>query len=198
MNALTLGVNQDTVAKALNLTTLQVDALDRQMKLNLGTMAVTEPALGTLDAWIQTNYKDTKAWNAEWRFTSEVIGEKVNPEIEKLTANIEGVSTAMAATESFLGPKGGGGAIDTSGMTIPTTTNSGGNITPTHMGSQVGGGEDVLSYGLRTGLIHRPGGGGFNAPSISNVFNIVDTESAIAKRVSDTIASQMQRGSLVN
>lgn len=197
MEAMNLGVSQNTVAKALNLTTLQVDALDRQMKLNLGTMAVTEPALGTLDAWIKTNYADTKAWNTEWRFTSEVIGEKVNPEIEKLTENIEAVSTAMAATESFLGPKGGGGAIDTSGMTIPNQDELWRQYNATHMGSQVGGGEDVLSYGLRAGLIHRPGSG-YNAPSISNVFNIVDTESGIAKRVADTITGQIQRGSLVN
>ena len=198
MEAMNLGVSQNTVAKALNLTTLQVDALDRQMKLNIGTMAVTEPALGSLDAWIKTNYADTKAWNSEWRFTSEVIGEKVNPEIVELAANIEQVSTAMdTMSESFLGPKGGGGAIDTSGMIIPNQDELWRQYNATHMGSQVGGGEDVLSYGLRMGLIQRPGSG-YNAPSISNVFNIVDTESGIAKRVSDTIASQIQRGSLVN
>ena len=125
------------------------------MQYNTATMAVTEPALGSLDAWIKTNYADTKAWNTEWRFTSEVIGEKVNPEIEKLTENIEAVSTAMAATESFLGPKGGGGAIDTSGMTIANQDELWRQYNATHMGSQVGGGEDVLSYGLRMGLIAR-------------------------------------------
>ena len=35
--------------------------VDRQMKLNLATMAATEPALGTLDQWIKTNVGDTKA-----------------------------------------------------------------------------------------------------------------------------------------
>ena len=35
-------------------------------------------------------------------------------------------------------------------------------------------------------------------PTVTNTFNIVDTESGIARRVGDTITSQMQRGSLVN
>jgi len=198
MEAMNLGVSQNTVAKALNLTTLQVDALDRQMKLNVGTMAMTEPALGSLDAWIKTNYADTKAWNSEWRFTSEVIGDKVNPEIVELAANIETVSTAMETMKSTL-PMGGpgGGTVDTSGMTIANQDELWKRYSATHFGPQVGGGEDVLSYGLRSGLVNQAGGG-FNAPSISNVFNIVDTESNIAKRVSDTIASQIQRGSLVN
>jgi hypothetical protein len=194
---LALDVSMGSIATKYGLTAAQVQALDKSMQYNTATMAVTEPALGSLDAWIKQNYADTKAWNSEWRFTSEVIGEKVNPAIKELTANIEQVSTAMAATESFLGPKGGGGAIDTSGMTIPNMDELWRQYNATHMGSQVGGGEDVISYGLRAGLIQRPGGG-FNAPSISNVFNIVDTESEIARRVSDTISSQLQRGSLVN
>jgi len=194
---LALDVSMGSIATKYGLTAAQVQALDKSMQYNTATMAVTEPALGNLDAWIKTNYADTKAWNSEWRFTSEVIGEKVNPAIEELTANIEEVSTAMAATESFLGPKGGGGAIDTSGMIIPNQDELWKQYNATHMGSQVGGGEDVLTYGLRTGLIQRPGSG-YNAPSISNVFNIVDTESGIAKRIGDTITSQVQRGSLVN
>jgi hypothetical protein len=200
MEAMNLGVSQNTVAKALNLTTLQVDALDRQMKLNLGTMAVTEPALGSLDAWIKTNYADTKAWNSEWRFTSEVIGEQVNPALDAVTEKIEGVSTAMQ--ESFLGPKGGGGTINTAGMTIPDQDELWRQYNATHLSMGVGtpmapGRSDILSWGLGAGLIHQAGGA-FNAPSISNVFNIVDTESNIARRVSDPIASQIQRGSLVN
>jgi len=200
MEAMNLGVSQNTVAKALNLTTLQVDALDRQMKLNLGTMAVTEPALGSLDAWIKQNYADTKAWNTEWRFTSEVIGEQVNPALDAVTEKIEGVSTAMQ--ESFLGPKGGGGTINTAGMTIPDQDELWRQYNATHLSMGVGtpmapGRADILSWGLGAGLVHQAGGA-FNGPSISNVFNIVDTESNIAKRVSDTIASQIQRGSLVN
>jgi len=192
---LALDVSMGSIATKYGLTAAQVQALDKSMQYTTATMAVTEPALGSLDAWIKTNYADTKAWNSEWRFTSEVIGEQVTPAIEELTTKIEGVSTAMQ--ESFLGPKPGGGLVDTSGMTIPNQDELWRQYNATHMGSQVGGGEDVITYGLRAGLIQRPGSG-YNAPSISNVFNIVDTESAIAKRVSDTIASQIQRGSLVN
>jgi len=170
MEAMNLGVSQNTVAKALNLTTLQVDALDRQMKLNLGTMAVTEPALGSLDAWIKQNTNDTAAWNNEWRFTSEVIGEQVNPEIEQLAANVETVSTAMDTMKSTLSMGGpGGGTVNTAGITIADQTELWKRYNATHFGPGVGGyTEDALTYGLRSGLAGQTGGG-FNAPNIVNI-----------------------------
>jgi hypothetical protein len=61
------------------------------------------------------------------------------------------------------------------------------------LGGFVGGGppKDFVSWALSMGLATR-------APTVTNTFNIVDTESGIARRVGDTITSQMQRGSLVN
>jgi hypothetical protein len=184
--------------KPVALDAAEVTAVIKTMTTSLGLstaqLAKMEPQLGTLEqatrnmnrVWNETA-PAVDAANEKLRFTSEVIGE--------LPAKIEAASTALES--SFLGPKGGGGAIDTSGMTITDNDELWRQYNATHMGSQVGGGEDVLSYGLRAGLIHRPGSG-YNAPSISNVFNIVDTESEIARRVSDTISSQLQRGSLVN
>ena len=61
---LALDVSMGSIATKYGLTAAQVQALDKAMQYNTATMAVTEPALGTLDAWIKTNYADTKAWNS--------------------------------------------------------------------------------------------------------------------------------------
>ena len=97
MAALNLGLAQDTVAKALGLSTTQVAALDQQMKLNLATLTATEPALGTLDQWIKTNVADTREWNNEWRFTSEVIDSEVIPSLQAVTAQAQATSAAVTA-----------------------------------------------------------------------------------------------------
>ena len=61
------------------------------------------------------------------------------------------------------------------------------------LGGAIGGGppKDFLTWALSMGLAQR-------GPTVTNTFNIVDTESGIARRVGDTITSQIQRGSLVN
>jgi hypothetical protein len=61
------------------------------------------------------------------------------------------------------------------------------------LGGAIGGGppKDFLTWALSLGLATR-------APTVTNTFNIVDTESGIARRVGDTITSQIQKGSLVN
>ena len=61
------------------------------------------------------------------------------------------------------------------------------------MGGFIGGGPptDFLTWALSMGLATR-------GTTVTNTFNIVDTESGIARRVGDTITSQVQRGSLVN
>ena len=180
-----------------------IKKMTASMGLSTAQLAKMEPQLGTLEqatrnmnrVWNETA-PAVDAANEKLRFTSEVIGE--------LPAKIE---TAAAALKSLtdphaLGTSTPGGTINTAGITVPDMDALMKQYTATHVGlgvstPQVGAGEDILTYGLRSGLAHRAGGA-FNAPSISNVFNIVDTESAIAKRVSDTIASQIQRGSLVN
>jgi hypothetical protein len=211
MNALSLGVSQTTVATAMGLSAAQVEALDRQMKLNLATMAATEPALGTLDQWIKTNVGDTKAWNTEWRFTSEVIDTQVIPSLDAVTAK---AVTASATIAAVTGASAGvpPGMTQMSPGNAPVGINTG-NITYGTLGSfeatfaeyqrrhpsggmlggAIGGGPpaDFLTWALSMGLAQR-------APTVNNVFNIVDTESGIARRVGDTITSQVQRGSLVN
>jgi len=205
MNALTLGVSQNTVATAMHLSAAQVEALDRQMKLNLATMAATEPALGTLDQWIKTNVGDTKAWNTEWRFTSEVIDTEVIPSLDAVTAKAQTASATIAAVTGVapgMDQKAPGASIPIDLGNISygtmgfakvfeeyTKKNTGGGA----LGGFIGGGppKDFLTWALSMGLATR-------TPTVNNTFNIVDTESGIARRVGDTITSQVQRGSLVN
>ena len=122
------------------------------------------------------------------------------------TAAVEKTTQAVTSLQTQVGGGPGGGTVDTSGITLLApladimakyNATYGSGIGDLAGRPQIGNGEDILTYALRSGMASRAGGG-FNAPNISNVFNIVDTESAIAKRVSDTIASQIQRGSLVN
>ena len=206
MNALTLGKSQETVALALGLSASQVEALDRQMKLNLATMAATEPALGTLDQWIKTNVGDTKAWNTEWRFTSDVIDTKVIPSLEAVTAKAE---IASAAVKTATGVLPGMDQKSPGNAPVPINT---GNITyglggfeavfaeymrKNPSGGALGGAftmtpqKDFLTWALSMGLAQR-------APTITNTFNLVDTQDGLARKVGDTITSQVQRGSLVN
>jgi len=204
-NALALGLAQDKVALALNLSTEQVAALDRQMKLNLETMAATEPKLGTLDQWVKTNIGDTKAWNTEWRFTSEVIDTAVIPSLDALSSKAKIVEADVARAVGVapgMDQKSPGNApvgINTGNVTYqggfeavfaeflrknPSGGSLGGAFTMTPQ-------KDFLSWALSMGLASR-------GPTVTNTFNIVDTESGIARRVGDTISSQIQRGSLVN
>jgi len=205
MNALTLGVSQNTVATAMKLSAAQVEALDRQMKLNLATMAATEPALGTLDQWIKTNVGDTKAWNTEWRFTSEVIDTQVIPSLDAVTAKAQTASATLAAVTGVspgMDQKAPGASIPIDLGNISygtmgfakvfeeyTKKNTGGGA----LGGFIGGGppKDFLTWALSMGLATR-------TPTINNTFNITDTESGIARKVGDTITTQVQRGSLVN
>jgi hypothetical protein len=205
MAALNYGLSQDKVALALGISGTQVAAVDRQMKLNLETMAATEPRLGTLDQWIKENVADTKAWNTEWRFTSEVIDTEVIPSLDAVAAKAQTVSQAVAAAIAIapgMDQKSPGNApvpINTGNITYQggfenvfaeyQRRNPSGGM----LGGAIGGGppKDFLTWALSLGLAQR-------TPTVNNTFNIVDTESGIARRVGDTITSQIQRGSLVN
>jgi hypothetical protein len=61
------------------------------------------------------------------------------------------------------------------------------------LGGAIGGGppKDFLTWALSLGLATR-------APTITNTFNLVDTQDGLARKVGETITSQVQRGSLVN
>jgi hypothetical protein len=206
MAALNYGLSQDKVALALGITETQVAAVDRQMKLNLATLAATEPALGTLDQWIKVNVADVKQWNTEWRFTSEVIDTQVIPSLQAVTAQAQTTSAAITAA---ITP----GMTQMSPGNAPTPINTG-NITYGTLGSfeatfaeyvrrhpsggalggAIGGGPpaDFLTWALSMGLAQRGG------PTITNTFNLVDTQTGLANSIGNTIASQVQRGSLVN
>jgi len=204
MAALNYGLSQDKVALALGISSTQVAAVDRQMQLNLETMAATEPQLGTLDQWIKTNVADTREWNNEWRFTSEVIDSEVIPSLQAVTAQAQATSAAVTAAVKVapgMDQKSPGNAPV--GINTGTVTYQGGFeavfaefLRKNPSGGALGGAftmtpqKDFLSWALSMGLAQR-------AP-ITNTFNIVDTESGIARRVGDTIADQIQRGSLVN
>lgn len=195
--ALNMGVAQATVATALQLTTAQVGALDRQMKLNLATMAATEPALGTLDQWIKTNYADTKQWNTEWRFTSEVIADAVIPQLDAVTDKIAEVSAAQDAFVAKSKNAPGGVGVNLEGVQFANLDAAFAQYSARFGGGgqagMIGGGPppDFISWAMSMGLATRPG------TAIQNTFNIVDTESEIARRVSDEIARQVRSGTLV-
>jgi len=176
------------------------------LTLNLATMAATEPALGTLDQWVKTNVGDLKQWNTEWRFTSEVIEAKVIPSLEAVTATAQTTAQAVAAA---VGVTPGMDQKSAGNAPVPINT---GNVTyqggfeavfAEFIRKQGGGGgalggpftmtpqKDFLTWALSMGLAQR-------APTVNNTFNIVDTESGIARRVGDTLTEQLQRGSLVN
>ena len=205
MAALNYGQSLDKVALALGVTETQVSAVDRQMKLNLATMAATEPALGTLDQWIKTNVGDVQQWNNEWRFTSEVIDSEVIPSLEAVAAKAQEVSTAVKTATGVLP-----GMDQKSPGNAPVGINTG-NVTyqggfeavfaefmrKNPSGGALGGAftmtpqKDFLTWALSMGLATR-------APTITNTFNLVDTQDGLARKVGDTISGQIQRGSLVN
>jgi hypothetical protein len=203
---LNLDVSVQSLATVYGLTTTQVEALDKQMTFNLATMAATEPALGSLDAWIKTNVGDTKEWNNEWRFTSEVIDSKVIPSLDAVAAKAENVSQAVAAVTGVapgMDQKSPGGAatpINTGNISYQGGFES---VFAEFIRKQGGGGgalggaftmtpqKDFLSWALSMGLAQR-------APTITNTFNLVDTQDGLARKVGDTITGQVQRGSLVN
>jgi transcriptional regulator with XRE-family HTH domain len=209
MAALNYGLSQDKVALALGVSQTQVAAVDRQMKLNLETMAATEPRLGTLDQWIKENVADTKAWNTEWRFTSEVIDSEVIPSLDAVTAKAQTVAAAVSAAVSAA-PGVAAGMDQKSPGNAPVSVNTG-NITyqggfesvfaefmrKNPSGGALGGAftmtpqKDFLTWALSMGLATR-------APTITNTFNLVDTQDGLARKVGGTIAEQIQRGSLVN
>ena len=100
MAALNYGLSQDKVALALGITEIQVAAVDRQMKLNLATMAVTEPALGTLDQWIGSagqQFKVAAETGDQFKTMLELTGGTVDtlvPKIEKLDMTFRSVTEA--------------------------------------------------------------------------------------------------------
>jgi len=107
----------------------------KEMNKQLGIVGITgglvEPKLGTLANYTRSVAKETEslkdyfylateatgAFNTGLRFTSEVI-ESLPPQLAAVTESVDAMSDAMT-NMSELGPAGGGGTINTAGITIP-------------------------------------------------------------------------------
>jgi len=207
-----LGQSLTTIATALNLTKVQVEALDKAYQQQTLSIAMLEPKVSSLDTWMITAAKQFKvAADDGYQFKTmlELTGGSVDtlvPKIEKLDTVFRSVTEAAAVS-----PVGGGMTqkspgnaavgINTGDITYGTLGSfeatfaeymrrnpSGGAL-----GGAIGGGppKDFLTWALSMGLAQR-------GPTITNTFNIVDTQDGIARKVGDTITTQVQRGSLVN
>jgi hypothetical protein len=214
---LNLGVSVESLSVKYGLTATQVEALDRQMKFNLETMAVTEPAIGSLDQWITSVGKQfavAAESGDQFKTMLELTGEAAEAVVPKLDTVFRSVTQAASVAPGASGAPGasaggsqfwGAGAHGTTPITLPNVTYGPGLEAAFAQYSRTagfgGGGsagafthapyQDFITWALERGLATR-------APTVTNTFNIVDTESGIARRVGDTITSQMQRGSLVN
>ena len=192
-----------------------LQASNKTVKATTAEVSMVEPKLSSFEQFTRRAEKATKdvipateTWNSGLRFTSEVIGELV-PELEQAATAIESVTTAQqqmtaAVSKNAPGSVGvnlGGLQFGTGGLDAAMkqyTARYGGGA----MGGFIGGGPapDFLSFAKSMGLASPtfPAGGvAGGGAAITNTFNIVDTESEIARRVSEEIARQIQRGSLV-
>ena len=180
-----------------------IKGVNEQATFTTQVIGFVEPKLGSLNSFLRDASKETEIWNSGLRFTSEVIGE-LPPKLDAAAAAIGRVASAQAAAPipgmTQRSPGNAPVPIDTGNITYGTLgfarvfeeyqkkAASGGGM----MGGFVGGcPTDFLTWALSMGLAQR-------GPTVTNTFNIVDTESGIARRVGDTITSQVQRGSLVN
>jgi len=164
-------------------------------------IALVEPRLGSLATFMRDAQKETEVWNSGLVFTSEVVGE-LPPKLDAAASAVQRFASAAAAIGVAPGmdQKSPGASTPINlgeGISIPNmdaafkryTAQYGGGA----LGGAIGGGPapDFLSWAMSHGYTQQ-------APQVNNTFNIVDTESGIARRVGDTITGQIQRGSLVN
>ena len=191
--------------KPVALTAKQADAEIAYMNATLtkapAAVALVEPKLGSLATFMRDQVKVTDEWNTSLRFTSEVIGDRVVPEIEKLEGKIASVSTAMtAATGGAAAAKGPAGSVGVNlGNLQFQNLDAAFNAYSARYGAggvgvgMIGGGPapDFISWARSMGLAQA-------APTVNNTFNIVDTESGIARRVSEEVGRTITQGSLVN
>jgi hypothetical protein len=210
MEALNYGVAQGTIATALGLTTAQVAALDRQMQLTNATMAATEPALGSLDAFLKQNATSTTHWYEEMKFAGDAIASDLNPHVEALNTNLRFTSEVIGELpEKFAAATTASAAFEQKGAAGSVGVNTGGiqfqNLDAAFASysarfgaggagvGMIGGGPapDFVSWALSMGLAQR-------GPTVNNTFNIVDTQDGIARKVGDTITGQLQQGSMLN
>jgi hypothetical protein len=205
--------------KPVALAAADVDAtiaeMNQTFRFSTEVIGLVEPKLGSLEQFTRRAEKATKdvipateIWNSGLRFTSEVIGE-LTPELEQAAAAIESVTAAhneMTAAVSRNAPGSvgvnlgdlqfGPGGLEAAFKQYSARQGGGA------MGGFIGGGPatDFLTWAKSMGLAapsFPAGGVAGGGAAISNTFNVVDTESEIARRVSEEITRQIQRGSLV-
>jgi len=201
-----MGQSLTTIATAGNLSTIQINALDKAYKEQIATMAALEPATQSLDTWMRTvgpQFAVAAENGDQFKTMLELTGgaaDAIVPKIEKLDTVFRSVTEA-AKVAPGMDQKSPGASIP---INTGNITYQGGfesvfaeyakrNPSGGMLGGAIGGGppKDFLTWALSMGLAQR-------APTITNTFNLVDTQSGLANKVSDTITSQVQRGSLVN
>jgi hypothetical protein len=202
-----MGQSLSTIATAGNLSTIQINALDKAYKEQITTLASLEPKTQTLDMWMRTvgtQFQVAAESGDQFKTMLELTGETVDaivPKVEKLDTVFRSVTEAakVAPGMTQMSPGNAPVPINTGNITYQggfenvfaeyQRRNPSGGM----LGGAIGGGppKDFLTWALSLGLAQR-------TPTVNNTFNIVDTESGIARRVGDTITSQIQRGALVN
>jgi hypothetical protein len=202
-----MGESLTTIATAGNLSTIQINALDKAYREQIATLAALEPATQSLDTWMRTvgqQFAVAAENGDQFKTMLELTADTVDtvvPKLEKLDTVFRSVAIASGVSPG-MDQKSPGNApvpINTGNVTYqggfeavfaeflrknPSGGALGGAFTMTPQ-------KDFLTWALSMGLAQR-------GPTVTNTFNIVDTESGIARRVGDTIAGQIQRGSLVN
>jgi hypothetical protein len=203
-----MGQSLTTIATAGNLSTIQINALDRAYKEQLTTLAALEPKTQSLDTWMRTvgqQFAVAAENGDQFKTMLELTGGTVDaivPKIEKLDTVFRSVTEAakVAPGMTQMSPGNAPVPINTGNITYglggfeavfaeyQRKNPSGGML-----GGQIGGGppKDFLTWALSMGLAQR-------TPTITNTFNMVDTQDGLARKVGETISSQIQRGSLVN
>jgi transposase-like protein len=203
--ALALGGAQSTIATAMSLSEVQVSALNKALQEQTRILQLNEPAIGSLDSWMKSLAPEIrKAGESQMFFDQQLMASIATvesaavPALEKLEETYRSVTeaareTAVETSKNAPGAVGvnlGNVAFGPGGLEAAFKAYS---LRYSQSGvGAIGGGpaEDFLSWAMRAGYTAQ-------GTTVNNTFNVVDTESAIARRVSEEISRQIQRGSLV-
>ena len=203
--ALALGGAQSTIATAMSLSEVQVSALNKALQEQTRILQLNEPAIGSLDSWMKSLAPEIrKAGDSQMFFDQQLMASIATvesaavPALEKLEETYRSVTeaareTAVETSKNAPGAVGvnlGNVAFGPGGLEAAFKAYS---LRYSQSGvGAIGGGpaEDFLSWAMRAGYTAQ-------GPTVNNTFNVVDTESEIARRVSEEISRQIQRGSLV-
>jgi hypothetical protein len=202
---LAMGESQSTIATAMRLSEVQVSALNKALQEQTRILQLNEPALGSLDSWMKTLApaileagKSQQFFDQQLMASIATVEQAAVPAIEKLEETFRSVTTAIRE-ETGGGSKNAPGSV---AMNLGNIAFGTGGLETAYAAyskrysaagvGAIGGGpaEDFLSWAMRAGYATK-------GTQVSNTFNIVDTESEIARRVSEEISRQIQRGSLV-